>query len=98
MVNPGPAVIGFGEPEGLHAFADAVDLLQLEAKQNFRQFVGCDDDQAVGLLKINAVIHNAGIGYREPRRVETESGVPSIFAINVLAPYGSAYPKTQASA
>jgi NAD(P)-dependent dehydrogenase (short-subunit alcohol dehydrogenase family) len=39
------------------------------------------------LGRFNAVIHNTGIGYREPRRVETESGVPSVFAINVLAPY-----------
>lgn len=39
------------------------------------------------LGRFNAVIHNAGIGYREPRRVETESRVPSVFAINVLAPY-----------
>jgi len=34
----------------------------------------------------DAVIHNAGIGH-ETRRVETEPGVPSIFAVNVLAPY-----------
>src|SRR5271155_1498352 len=39
------------------------------------------------LGRFNAVIHNAGIGYREPRRVETERGVPSVFAVNVLAPY-----------
>src|SRR6202008_839528 len=39
------------------------------------------------LGRFNAVIHNAGIGYRETRRVETEPGVPSIFAVNVLAPY-----------
>ena len=39
------------------------------------------------LGRFNAVIHNAAIGYREPRRVETEAGVPNIFAINVLAPY-----------
>jgi len=32
---------------------------------------------------LNAVIHNAGVGYRETRRVETEPGVPSVFAINV---------------
>ena len=37
--------------------------------------------------RCNAVIHNAGIGYREQRRAETESGVPSVFAVNVLAPY-----------
>jgi NAD(P)-dependent dehydrogenase (short-subunit alcohol dehydrogenase family) len=34
----------------------------------------------------DAVIHNAGVGYRESR-VEVEPGVPSVFAINVLAPY-----------
>ena len=36
--------------------------------------------------RFDAVIHNAGIGSREPRRVETEPGVPSIFMVNVLAP------------
>jgi NAD(P)-dependent dehydrogenase (short-subunit alcohol dehydrogenase family) len=38
------------------------------------------------LGRFDAVIHNAGVGYRE-RRVEMEPGVPSIFAVNVLAPY-----------
>jgi NAD(P)-dependent dehydrogenase (short-subunit alcohol dehydrogenase family) len=37
--------------------------------------------------RFDAVIHNAGIGYRETRRVETEPGIPGIFAVNVLAPY-----------
>jgi NAD(P)-dependent dehydrogenase (short-subunit alcohol dehydrogenase family) len=35
----------------------------------------------------DAVIHNAGIGYRQARRSETERGIPSVFAVNVLAPY-----------
>ena len=35
---------------------------------------------------VDAVIHNAGIGYREGR-VEIEPGVPTVFAVNVLAPY-----------
>jgi NAD(P)-dependent dehydrogenase (short-subunit alcohol dehydrogenase family) len=39
------------------------------------------------LGRFNAVIQNAGIGYREQRRVDEEAGVPSVFAINVLAPY-----------
>src|SRR5215468_1252682 len=39
------------------------------------------------LGRFNAVIHNAGIGYREQRRIETEAGVPCVFAVNVLAPY-----------
>jgi NAD(P)-dependent dehydrogenase (short-subunit alcohol dehydrogenase family) len=34
-----------------------------------------------------AVIHNAGIGYREPRRIETEDGLAHVFQVNVLAPY-----------
>jgi NAD(P)-dependent dehydrogenase (short-subunit alcohol dehydrogenase family) len=38
------------------------------------------------LGRFDAVIQNAGIGYREGR-VEMEPGVPSVFAVNVLAPY-----------
>ncbi|HEX4356943.1 MAG TPA: SDR family NAD(P)-dependent oxidoreductase [Pseudonocardia sp.] len=34
----------------------------------------------------DAVIHNVGIGYREPRRLETVDGLAHVFAINVLAP------------
>src|SRR6202042_2196554 len=30
---------------------------------------------------------NAGVGYRQPRRIETPDGLASVFAINVLAPY-----------
>jgi len=37
--------------------------------------------------RFDAVIHNAGVGYREARRIETEDGFPHVFAINVLAPY-----------
>jgi NAD(P)-dependent dehydrogenase (short-subunit alcohol dehydrogenase family) len=44
-------------------------------------------DEVNKLGRFDAVIHNAGIGYRETRRVETEPGVPSVFAVNVLAPY-----------
>jgi NAD(P)-dependent dehydrogenase (short-subunit alcohol dehydrogenase family) len=33
------------------------------------------------------VIHNAGIGYREPRRIETADGLSHLFSVNVLAPY-----------
>jgi NAD(P)-dependent dehydrogenase (short-subunit alcohol dehydrogenase family) len=44
--------------------------------------------EAVNRLgRFDAVIHNAGIGYRQTRRVETEPGMPNIFAVNVLAPY-----------
>lgn len=36
--------------------------------------------------RFDAVIHNAGVGYRGPLR-RTEAGLPDVFAINVLAPY-----------
>jgi NAD(P)-dependent dehydrogenase (short-subunit alcohol dehydrogenase family) len=39
------------------------------------------------LGRFDAVIHNAGIGYREGRRVESDRGAPNVFAVNVLAPY-----------
>src|ERR1700684_4182874 len=35
----------------------------------------------------DAIIHNAGVGYREPRRIATEDGLPHVFAVNTLAPY-----------
>jgi NAD(P)-dependent dehydrogenase (short-subunit alcohol dehydrogenase family) len=44
-------------------------------------------EQAVALGHLDAVIHNAGVGYREPRRRETIDGLSHVFAINVLAPY-----------
>ena len=44
-------------------------------------------DQVNSLGRFDAVIHNAGIGYRAPRRMEAEPGVPGIFAVNVLAAY-----------
>ena len=43
-------------------------------------------DEVNKLGRFDAVMHNAGIGSRE-RRVEMEPGVPSLFAVNVLAPY-----------
>jgi NAD(P)-dependent dehydrogenase (short-subunit alcohol dehydrogenase family) len=35
----------------------------------------------------DAVIHNAGVGYREPQREPTVDGLPHVFAVNTLAPY-----------
>ena len=43
--------------------------------------------QADAAGRFDAVIHNAGIGYREPRRVETVDGLSELFTVNVLAPY-----------
>jgi NAD(P)-dependent dehydrogenase (short-subunit alcohol dehydrogenase family) len=44
-------------------------------------------EQVNGLGAFGAVIHNAGVGYRESRRIETEDGLPHVFAVNTLAPY-----------
>jgi NAD(P)-dependent dehydrogenase (short-subunit alcohol dehydrogenase family) len=35
----------------------------------------------------DAIIHNAGIGYQERKRISTPDGLPAVFAINSLAPY-----------
>jgi len=35
----------------------------------------------------DAVVHNAAVGFREKRRVETGDGLPHVFAVNTLAPY-----------
>lgn len=44
-------------------------------------------DQANALGGFDAVIHNAGIGYRKSRRNNSEDGLPLLFATNTLAPY-----------
>src|SRR5882757_8148460 len=44
-------------------------------------------EQVNKLGDFDAVIHNAGVGYREPRKILTEDGLPHVFAINTLAPY-----------
>lgn len=48
----------------------------------------CDvADQVNALGSFDAVIHNAAVGFRERRRVETEDGLAHVFAVNTLAPY-----------
>ena len=44
-------------------------------------------DQVNRLGCFDGVIHNAAVGYREPRRIATEDGLPHVFAVNTLAPY-----------
>jgi NAD(P)-dependent dehydrogenase (short-subunit alcohol dehydrogenase family) len=43
-------------------------------------------EQANEIGVFDAVVHNAGVGYRE-LRVETADGFEHVFAVNVLAPY-----------
>ena len=44
-------------------------------------------EQVNKLGAFDAVIHNAAVGYQEPKRVATEDGLPHVFAVNTLAPY-----------
>lgn len=44
-------------------------------------------DQANATGRFDAVVHNVGIGYQEPRRVVTADGLSQLWAVNVLAPY-----------
>lgn len=44
-------------------------------------------DQVNALGRPDAVIHNAGVGYRENRKVTTADGHAYVLAVNVLAPY-----------
>lgn len=43
-------------------------------------------EQVNALGSFDGVIHNAGVGDREGR-IETEDGLPHVFAVNTLAPY-----------
>jgi NAD(P)-dependent dehydrogenase (short-subunit alcohol dehydrogenase family) len=63
--------------------ADGVVIGDLAGMAGMRQVAA----QANAAGPFDAVIHNAGIGYREPRRVPTEDGLAHVFAVNVLAPY-----------
>src|SRR6202044_1689373 len=44
-------------------------------------------DQVNQLGAFDAMIHNAGIGYRETKRIVTEDGLPHVLAVNTIAPY-----------
>jgi NAD(P)-dependent dehydrogenase (short-subunit alcohol dehydrogenase family) len=44
-------------------------------------------EQVNALGVFDTVIHNANAGYREPRRIDTEDGLPHVFAVNSFAPY-----------
>lgn len=44
-------------------------------------------EEVNALGAFDAVIHNAGVGYQEPRRIATVDGLPHVFAVNTLAPY-----------
>jgi NAD(P)-dependent dehydrogenase (short-subunit alcohol dehydrogenase family) len=63
--------------------ADAVLIGDVSTLAAMRDLAGQANDHG----RFDAVIHNVGLGYREPRRVETEDGLSQLWAVNVLAPY-----------
>ena len=65
------------------AGADAVVVGDLETLAGMRAVAEAANRHG----RFDAIIHNAAIGYREPRRVETVDGLSQLFAVNVLAPY-----------
>lgn len=46
--------------------------------------------EANALGPFDAVIHNAAVGYREPRRLTSRDGFSHVLAVNTLAPYALA--------
>ena len=71
--------------EGLSAAAGAAGVLvgDLSSIEQMRSVAR----QANESGQFDAVIHNAGVGYREPRKIVTPDGLGHVFVINVLAPY-----------
>jgi NAD(P)-dependent dehydrogenase (short-subunit alcohol dehydrogenase family) len=67
--------------------AEAVVTGDLSSLAGMRQVADQVTEVATERGRFDAVIHNAGIGYRQARRVATEDGLAQVFAVNVLAPY-----------
>ena len=44
-------------------------------------------EQVNALGTFDAVINNAAVGNKEPKRIETEDGLSHVFAVNTMAPY-----------
>ena len=90
LVEQGHAVVLHGRSKARSADAGRA-LPQAEAvvTGDLSTVRGARDaaEQVNRLGRFDAVIHSAGIGHREPKRVETEDGLPEVFVINVLAPY-----------
>ena len=89
LINHGHEVVLHGRNERRSRDAQAVAPGALGAVSGDLSTIAGARMVADGANKLggfDAVIHNAGIGYREAR-VETEPGIPGVFAVNVLGPY-----------
>ncbi len=63
--------------------AEGIVLGDLASLEEVKALAG--EVNALGAF--DAVIHNAAVGFREKRRVETVDGLAHVFAVNTLAPY-----------
>jgi len=70
--------------EALHAAPGAVTALvgDLTSITETKRLAALANEQG----PLDAVIHNAGVGYQEPHII-TVDGIPHVFAVNSLAPY-----------
>ncbi len=90
-------MIGEGHRVVIHARSEARAMEALAAVPGAERAVSGDLSSIAECRQIaarvnalgtfDAVIHNAGVGYREPRRAPTVDGLPHVFAVNTLAPY-----------
>ncbi len=90
LVDERHAVVGHArnhaKADGLHEELpglESVLVADLSSSAQVRRLA----EQANASGAFDAVIHNAGVGYSEPRRIDTEDGHAHVLAINVLAPY-----------
>lgn len=74
---------GYKNDDGDIEGPEAVVLADLASMTETRDLAR----QVNALGRFDAVIHNAGVGYQESRRIETVDGLSQLFAVNVLAPY-----------
>jgi NAD(P)-dependent dehydrogenase (short-subunit alcohol dehydrogenase family) len=89
-------LISLGHPVVLHARDRRRAAEALEATPGAETALVCDlasieqtrgmAEQANALGGFHAIAHNAGVGYREDRRI-TGDGLEHVFQVNVLAPY-----------
>lgn len=90
LVETGHRVVVHGRnqarADAAHASVPTADAAVVGDLSNIREMRAVAE-QVNALGRFDAVIHNAGIGYRETRRIETEDGLPQLFATNTLAPY-----------
>jgi NAD(P)-dependent dehydrogenase (short-subunit alcohol dehydrogenase family) len=90
LVSEGHEVVGHARNPGraadLRAAANGVAHVVTGDLSSTAETKGVAD-QVNALGRFDAVIHNAGIGYQEPRRVATPDGHARLLAVNVLAPY-----------